>query len=129
VQKIQKGDIQARICLATISGYFVNTVITIDSLERLGLQKGSMAAAEVKAPWVILQKSEVEPVCSAENRFSGIVSRITRGAINTEYVVRIPDGTFLCAIVSETGDHHLNLCEGDPVWAFFSSFAVVLHVD
>jgi molybdate transport system regulatory protein len=129
IQGIQRGDIQARICLVTVSGHSVNTVITIDSLNRLGLKEGIMVVAEVKAPWVILQKSEKEPLCSAENQFSGVVSHITKGDMNTEYVVRISDGTSLCAIVSETGSHLLNLSEGDHVWAFFNCFAVVLHID
>lgn len=129
IQEIQKGDIQVRVCLSTISGISVNTVITNGSLDMLGLKEGGMIIAEVKAPWVILQKSKEEPLCSAENRFSGVISRITVGKVNTECAVRIPDGTELCAVVSTKGARHLNLNEGDQIWAFFNSFAVVLHVD
>jgi molybdate transport system regulatory protein len=129
IQEIKKGDIQAQVCLTTISGHAVNTVITIDSLERLGLKKGSMVVAEVKAPWVVLQKSSKEPLCSAENRFYGVVSRLSEGEVNAEYVVSLSDGTELCAIVSTTGVRDLNLGEGDPVWAFFNCFAVVLHIE
>jgi molybdate transport system regulatory protein len=129
IQEIQRGDIQARVCLSTISGFLVSTIITNDSLDRLGLKEGCLIIAEVKAPWVILQKSKEEPVCSAENRFPGVISHITRGELNAEYTVRISDGTELCAIISATSDRHLCLDEGNEVWAFFNAFAVVLHVD
>jgi molybdate transport system regulatory protein len=129
IQSIQRGDIQAAVRLATISGQPVTTTITLDSLDRLALKKGRLITAEVKAPWVILQKGDEVPVCSAENRFHGVVERINRGRINTEYAVRMPDETKLCAIVSTVGARALDLNGGDGVWALFNSFAVILHVD
>ena len=129
IQDIQRGDIQTRATLITTSGHSVTTVITNDSVERLGLKQGLLVTAEVKAPWVILQKCDEEPVCSAENRFNGVIASITRGKINTEYAVRISDGTELCAVVSTAGSRHLNLRQGDTVWVIFNCFSVVLHID
>lgn len=127
IQKIQRGDIQTRIELTTIGGYSVTTVITNDSLERLGLKKGTLITAEVKAPWVILQKSNEEPKCTAENRFNGVIERVNKGKINTEYAVRISDGTELCSLVTTESSRKLNLKKGDGVWALFNCFSVVLH--
>jgi len=129
IHAIQRGDIQAKVELVTIGGELVTTVITNDSLARLGLKAGSLISAEVKAPWVILQKSDAEPECSAENRFRGTVERIIKGEINTEYVVRLLDGTQLCSVVTVRSSQRLGLNENDPVWAIFNSFAVVLHID
>ncbi|RKX60126.1 MAG: transporter [Thermodesulfobacteriota bacterium] len=129
IQAIQRGDIQTRVKLTTISGHSITTVITNDSLELLGLKEGRLITAEIKAPWIILQIGNEEPACSAENRFNGVISRITKGRVNTEYAVHLPDGTELCAVVSTAGSRHLNLNEGDRVWALFNCFAVVLHVD
>ncbi len=129
IQNMTRGDIQARIDLTTIDGFSVTAVITNDSVERLGLQPGRMVIAEVKAPWVMLQNGDTEPECSAENRFKGVISRVTRGEINTECVVRISDGIELCAMVSTAGTRHLRLNEGGSIWALFNCFAVVLHVD
>lgn len=129
IQVIQRGDIQARIELTTIGGYSVTTVITNDSLERLGLKEGKLITAEVKAPWVILQKRNEEPECTAENKFNGIIERINKGEINTEYAVRISDGIVLCSVVTTESSQSLNLKEGDGVWALFNCFSVVLHVD
>ena len=56
IVSIRRGDIQARVTLVTVGGQEVSTVITNDSLERLGLMVGGLIAAEVKAPWVILYR-------------------------------------------------------------------------
>ncbi|MBI9084938.1 MAG: TOBE domain-containing protein [Desulfobacterales bacterium] len=129
IQAIQRGDIQSVVTLTTIGGHGVTTVITNDSLDRLALKEGILITAEVKAPWVILQKGDAEPVCSAENRFYGVIARSNKGRVNTEYAVRLTDETELCAIVSTAGGLAVDLNEGDRVWALFNCFAVVLHVD
>ena len=129
IQTIQRGDIQALVKLTTLGGHSVTTIITNDSLELLGLKEGRLITAEIKAPWLILQRGTEEPVCSAENRFNGIITRITEGKVNTEYAVRISDGTELCAVISTESGGSLALNMGDRVWALFNCFAVVLHVD
>lgn len=129
IRTIRKGDIQSVVELTTISGQSVTTIITRDSLERLGLKEGRLITAEVKAPWLVLQRGDEEPSCSAENRFPGVVLRLNRGDVNTECSVRISDGTELCALMSSMSCQRLDLKEGDPVWALFSCFAVVLHLD
>jgi molybdate transport system regulatory protein len=128
ISSIRKGDIQSAVEIITIGGDRVTTIITNDSLVRLGLKTGSMITAEVKAPWVILQKSEQEPESTAENRFSGTVVRINKGGIATEFVVRIADGTALCSVVSAESARQMNLHKNDRVWVIFNSFSVVLHI-
>ena len=129
IQALQKGDIQTRVILTTAGGDTIEAVITNSSVERLSLKESRLIMAEVKAPLVILYSGEKEPECTAENRFSGVVEQINVGLINTEYIVRIKDGTSLCALVSTHGAQWLGLGVGDPVWAAFSCFSVVLNVD
>ena len=129
ISSIKKGDIQTKVEMITLSGDIITTIITNDSLSRLGLKKGSLITAEVKAPWVILQKSDREPESTAENRFVGHILRINKGETTTEYVVRISDGTELCSIVSTENARMMGFQEDDRVWAIFNSFAVVLHID
>lgn len=129
INTIQKGDVQAKVELVTIAGDLVTTIITNDSFTRLGLKVGTLITAEVKAPWVILQKDNEAPQCSAENKFRGTVARITQGKVTTEYVVRIVDGTELCSLVTSESSRRLDLHVSDPVWAVFNSFSVVLHLD
>ena len=129
ITTIHQGDIQAKVEMVTLGGDRVTTVITNDSLVRLGLKVGTLITAEVKAPWVILQKGDGEPESTAENKFRGTIARISQGQITTEYVVRMADGTELCSLVTSAISHRLDLQENDPVWATFNSFAAVLHLD
>lgn len=129
IRRIQKGDIQANVELVTIGGHPVTTVITNDSLARLGLKTGTLITAEVKAPMVILQKGDQEPQSTAENIFPGIIEKIIRGKVTTEYVVRIADGTRLCSLITTQSSRRLQLRPNAPVWAVFNSFSVVLHLD
>jgi molybdate transport system regulatory protein len=129
IRSIQKGDIQTKVEMITVGGDSVTTLITNDSLLRLGLKTGALVTAEVKAPWVILQKSDREPDSTAENRFGGTITRIRRGKITTEYVVHIPDGTELCSIANSENARKIGFQENDRVWIIFNSFSVVLHTD
>jgi molybdate transport system regulatory protein len=126
IQDIRQGDIQSRVELLTMGGCRVATIITNDSLHRLGLKVGKLITAEVKAPWVILHKSMDHPECSADNMFSGTVDKITEGRINTEYIVRISDGTQVCSMVTSETCRRLALGVGDKVWVLFNAFSVVL---
>lgn len=129
VDIIEQGDIQTRVEIITIGGQRITTVITNCSLDRLGLQQGGLITAEVKAPWVILEKGKEEPQCSAENRLNGIVQDMQTGRVNTEYSVRIADGTVISAVVSTQNARSLDLVQGEQVWAMFNCFAVTLHID
>lgn len=129
IRTIREGDIQSQVELATVGGDIVTTVITNYSLKRLGIKVGSLITAEVKAPWVILQKAQRRPSCTAENVFQGEVTQILRGKLTTEFIVRIQDGTELCSVVTEESRRKLGIKEEDEVWAVFNSFAVILRVD
>ncbi len=128
IAMIRRGDIQSEVELVTVGGQIVTTVITKNSLKRLGLKVGSLVTAEVKAPWVVLQKSEAQPLCTAENMFYGAVSQILRGKLTTELIVRIQDGTEFCSLVTEGSRRKLDVKKNDNVWVMFNSFAVILHV-
>ncbi|MHB1414701.1 MAG: TOBE domain-containing protein [Chloroflexota bacterium] len=126
---VQRGDVQSKVEVITLGGGLVTAVITTDSLSRLGLKAGSLVTAEVKAPWVVLERADGKPDCTAENGFSGTVARVNEGDVITEYVVRIEDGSELCSLVTSENSRKLGLQEDDPVWVLFSSFSVVLHTD
>jgi len=129
ISAIQRGEVQTRVELATMGEDKVTTVITNDSLTRLGLKVGTLITAAVKATLVVLQKGDGDPKCTAENKLKGTIDRIIKGKVTTEYVVRIADGTELCSLVTTESSRRLDLGENDPVWAIFNSFSVILHLD
>jgi molybdate transport system regulatory protein len=129
VDRIDKGDVQAVVEIISVDGHRVRGVITNHSVARLGLKRGALVIAEIKAPWVMLYKGEEEPRTAAENLFRGTVRQIKSGKVTTEVVVGISDGTELCSIITEQSKKRLDIRVNDSVWAAFNSFAVVLHVD
>jgi molybdate transport system regulatory protein len=129
VEAIKQGDIQTQVALVTLGGYRLTTVITNDSRDHLGLKIGKVVTAEVKAPWVILHKSGKEISTSSENVLHGVVEGIHQGKINTEYIVRLADGTAVCAMVSTESAERLALEKGDQIWAMFNAYSVVLMSD
>jgi molybdate transport system regulatory protein len=129
IETIRKGDVQASVEIATPGGYRIRTVITHDSLKRLGLKAGALVAAEVKAPWVTVHRSVKDPECSADNVMSGTVARIVAGKVTAEIVIRIAGGTEICSIVTAPSLQQLNLRAAERVWVAFSAFTVVLHAD
>lgn len=129
VDQVHIGDVQASVEIATIDGQRIYSVITNYSTAKLGLKPGSLVAAEVKAPWVVLYKGIEEPACTAENRFKGLVVRILKGKINSEVVVQITDNTELCSILTEKSRRMLKIEKGETVWAVFNATTVVIHAD
>ena len=49
--------------------------------------------------------------------------------IVSDFSLEIPDGTRLCAVVTTQSARDLELHEGQKVWALFTAFAVVLHME
>ena len=129
IQTIDCGDIQALVRFATSGGHLLTAMITNDSLERLRLRPGGLVQAEVKAPWVVLERSGIEPASSAENRLLGEVIKLTAGRVSSEYVVRLEDGVELCAIVAIAGGKSFAPVIGESVWVLFNCFAVILHAE
>ncbi|MGE4401648.1 MAG: TOBE domain-containing protein [Desulfobulbus sp.] len=127
ISAIKQGDIQALVSLITPSGHKITTLITLESLDRLSLQVGRLVTAEIKAPWVMVQPGDSPIKNSSENRFLGMVVRIRRGKVISEYVVRLNDGCEICALISADSGQNLTCSEGDTAWVFFNCFAVILH--
>jgi molybdate transport system regulatory protein len=129
IEMIRRGDVQAAVTVRCLSGLEVAAVITNTSLERQGLTPGALVAAEVKAPWVVICKGERRPEASLENWFQGTVHQVLRGRISSEVVVALPEGTELCAVITEDRRRQLGLGAKDTIWAGFNAFAVILQVD
>ncbi|MDL2207768.1 TOBE domain-containing protein [Desulfovibrio sp. OttesenSCG-928-F20] len=127
VRRVEKGGVQSRVELDTPDGQSLVTLVTNTSVERLGLEPGRLIGAEVKAPWLTLERCDRPGTSSAENCREGHICRIMADAINTECAVSLPDGTELCAIVSTQGFAKLDLGVGDAARVLFGAYAVILQ--
>jgi len=129
VARVQRGDIQSIVTVESLGGHAVSSIITNESLKNLGVTEGSFVTAEIKAPWVVLEAAEDMPRSTAGNRFLGEVELIRLGELTSEAIVALSDETRLCAVITTQSARELALAEGQKVWAMFTAFAVVLHVE
>ena len=129
VKQIESGDIQSIIKITSIDGFEIESIITSSSVSKLGLTTGRLISAEIKAPMVMIQKSNKKPDSSAENIFRGTISRINSGKINTECIVKISESSELCSLLSSIKAKELELTENEDIWVSFNCYSVVLQAE
>jgi molybdate transport system regulatory protein len=132
ITDVKSGPVVAEVELTSLGGFKVYSVVTHESVERLGIRPGVLATADIKAPWVQLQAGDDEPRSSAANRYPARVSRILTGAdqgddVAAEVVADLSDGTRLAAVITAASVRRLGLAVGAPVWASFGAFSVILN--
>ncbi|MHB9073671.1 MAG: TOBE domain-containing protein [Desulfobaccales bacterium] len=129
VADIKTGEILSEVQLVTPSGYKLVSVITNESLRNLGLARGSIATAIIKAPWIIIEKDADSTKTSARNRFRGKITKINAGKIVAEVIAALDDGTSMVTLITVPSLANLNLQVGDSAWFLFKAFSVILNVD
>jgi molybdate transport system regulatory protein len=127
VAAIKPGAVNDEIDIALAGGDHITATITCESTNNLALRIGSEVWALVKASWVILAADDGLKL-SARNRLRGTVSRLTRGAVNSEVIVALAGGNTVCAIVTNDSVDEMELAEGKAVSAIFKASSVILAV-
>jgi molybdate transport system regulatory protein len=129
VRRIVKGAINDEIELELLSGGPIVAIITHESLETLGLKKGSEAIALVKASSVLIAAgNKEEPKLSARNQLKGVISRLTPGAVNSEVVIELKGGSTVAAIITNASAKRMELAVGKQAAAIFKASSVILGV-
>lgn len=139
VSTVTRGSVNDEIALALPGGQTIVAVVTHESTQTLGLVAGAPAFALVKASWVMLMTDDADagqPLrLSARNQLGGLITRVTRGAVNTEVSLALdgptglpPDAnsTVLAAIVTNESADALGLVEGKRATAVFKASSVIL---
>lgn len=106
----------------------VVSVITRASTRTLGLADGVAAYALIKASSVIVMV-DVDPAkISTRNVFTGTVTRLTPGAVNTEAVITA-NGVDIAAIITNDSATRLAIKVGSPASAAVKASSVIIAVD
>ncbi|QLA15305.1 TOBE domain-containing protein [Desulfolutivibrio sulfoxidireducens] len=129
VTRVLQGDMQSIVEIATLGGHSLISVITNESLDILHIRPGTFLTAEIKAPFVVVTAGPTPPATSAENVFCGVVEKVVAGELTGEALVRLADGTRICAAVTAESVRALGLSPGDTAFASCNAFAVVLRAD
>lgn len=128
VTAVKPGAVNAEVVLDIGTGQPLVAIITNDSVDTLGLKKGVVALALVKASWVILAK-QAGLKTSARNQFRGHVSRIESGAVNSDISLDLGNGKSIGAIITNESVQELALAVGDEASVLFKASSVILMVE
>ena len=128
ISALVNGAVNAEVELSLPGGDRIVAIVTENSVRSLALAVGQEAIAYVKAPWVILLAGEPEVRFSARNQLAGQVSRVRKGAVNSEVAIALPGGSTVHAVVTNEAVLELGLKEGVPATALIKASHVVLGV-
>lgn len=125
VTAVKHGSVNAEVGVDIGAGQVITAIITEDSLTRLGLSEDDDAIAIIKASSVILT-TEPAGKTSARNHLSGTISRLNKGAVNTDVVLDIGGGKSVGAIITNESAEQLGFTEGASAGALFKAPSVIL---
>lgn len=128
VLRVIEGSVNDEIVLEIAGGQQIVAIVTRESTENLGLVPGVEAFALIKSSSIILVTDGEGARFSARNRLRGTVSRLQRGAVNTEVVVDLPGGCTAAAIVTNESSDALRLAIGNEVVVVFKASSVIIGI-
>ncbi|MGE4557503.1 MAG: TOBE domain-containing protein [Desulfovibrionaceae bacterium] len=126
VVSIASTPVLCEVVLETDCGHEVAAVITVQSLENLGLAVGKQATARVKATWVSLEKAEGPSPSSSRNAFIGLVKEIACDEVTTEVRGELSDKTPVCALVTNESRERLEVEVGGSYYFIFKAMSVII---
>ncbi|MEQ4661189.1 TOBE domain-containing protein [Providencia rettgeri] len=126
VDSIVMGAVNDEVILDLGHGESIAAVITKNSTKQLGLEKGKLATAVIKASWVVLVSNAEEYNFSARNQFNGVIESIEKGSVNSVVNLKTTAGTLLSAVVTNNSTVELGLNVKSKVTAIIKASSVIL---
>lgn len=126
VSIVKEGAVNNEVVLSLGNGEELTIVITRESCETLGLVVVKEAVAIIKAPWVVLAKPDCGLRFSARNQFSGKISNIIEGAVNSTVHLVTDKGVELTAIITNESLEDMALTKGVDITALIKASSVIL---
>ncbi|MDF1484105.1 TOBE domain-containing protein [Ramlibacter sp. H39-3-26] len=128
ISAVRPGSVNAEVDIQVGSGDTLVAIVTMGSVEALGLAVGGEVYALAKAPWVMVTTDLGGLRLSARNQLAGTVKAVENGAVNSEVVITLPGGTDVAAIVTKEAVHELGLKPGVAATAIIKASHLVLGV-
>ena len=128
VTDVTIGAVYAEVYVGMKGGETLVASITKESVESLGIGKGTEVVALVKAPLVVVATDLEGYRLSARNQLSGTVTAVHKGAVNSEVVIVLAGGDSVAATITNESVESLGLQVGKPAMAIFKAGSVILGV-
>jgi molybdate transport system regulatory protein len=127
ITRVQHGAVNDEFEIELVGGDCIAAVITRESTENLALAVGTEVIALVKASSVLVGTNDGPQLrLSARNQLAGRVTRVTRGAVNSEVVIGLRGGNTVAAIVTNGSADELKLSVGQQAMAIVKASSVIL---
>ena len=128
VKEVRPGAINDEIVLIVEGGQEIVAIITNNSTRKLGLAPGKPCIAMIKASTVLVMTDADKYLLSTRNQFDGQVTRVEKGAVNSEVEIRTAAGFNLCAIITNASAAGLGLAPGVAATAIVKAPQVIVAV-
>jgi molybdate transport system regulatory protein len=125
---ITRGAVNTEVTLRLRGGLHIVAIVTVHSVEELGLVLGAPAIALIKSSFIVLAKGE-KLRTSARNQIAGVVASREDGAVMSEIRLDIGGGKTLAASITLESAVSLELTVGDAVTALIKAPHVILAVE
>ena len=129
ITKVTKGAVNAEVEVTLKSGEKIVAGITNGSVDTLALKDGMSAVAIVKSTWVILGTELHNVKLSTRNILCGTVTKIEKGAVNSEVDLKLAGGAALTAVVTNESVVSLGLKNGGHACAAFKASSVIIGIE
>lgn len=126
ISAVADGAVNDEVELTLNGGAKIVAVVTHASKQAMGLVKGKEAVALIKAPWVILASVDCGLVFSARNQFTGEVSALLKGAVNSTVHIKTDQGITLTSVITNESAEEMALSNGSRVIALIKASSVML---
>ena len=124
VTEVRPGEVMATVKVRLSGGQDLTAAITLEAVEQLGLEPGSLMTALVKATEVSLSATPVEGL-SIRNQVRGAVVRLEIGQVMATVRISVEGGELTAAITKDAAED-LGLFVGSDVVALIKATEVSL---
>jgi len=128
ISAVNPGAVNTEVVLDLGGSDKLVAVVTSESAKRMGLTAGKRAIGLVKAPSVTIVTDAANYRFSARNQYAGEVTRVEKGAVNSEVAIRLPGGTVISAVVTNEAVSELQLAAGKAATALIKASQVIVGV-
>ena len=126
VTAIREGVVDTEVTVELTPELQITAIVTRESAENMGLAHGRDVLAFVKASSILLVTGSDARI-SARNHFTGVVTSIQQGPVNSEVTLAMPGGRHvITAVITDDSVKRLGLAEGQPATAVFKASSVFL---
>lgn len=128
VRRIEQGAVNSVVTVALKGKDTIVSVITENSVRRLGLTVGREVLVIVKAPSVMLCRGVERDTLSARNILDGRINRIVPGVVNDEVIIDLAGGNTVTSILTSESVRRMGLQEGMAISAVIKASSVMLAI-